>query len=389
MLHRCEELREITRRLAKVLPQSGDGSAVLDNGIGLAWSSHQTVIEAKPVSMRRLALEPKPWRLPPLHQDMLSRRAYIRQATSTQTEISAPVQDDPSLFLPPGMSLWHAPEAGRRLTVLALQDARMFFKKTVDWILTNIPSIQLTDEGPMRLFEAPEGQPELCFRDSVRILRIVAPYVARLAEEYAKSISWIYGLKPVDFEECCRLSVQWIPQGKGSPMELLPASSCRYENGPVVHVSVGRSLIYHDLAPTLADLTETDVGPMRLSVPEGVMVVLDGASRMRYSHGFPARLDDGSSWLNLVFMLDCTPQSIPLAYERETRAIIMRTPVVPERVVSTKIPANTGSSMSFPRDCMSLTLGLLRRQIRTAESHLMTQRCFERVVLDTGSRHEP
>jgi hypothetical protein len=127
-----------------------------------------------------------------------------------------------------------------------------------------------------------------------------------------------------------------------------------------------------------------------VALPEGVMLVLDGASRIRYAHGFPAWLDDGSSWLNLTFMLDCTAKSIPVAYEPDTRAVIMRTPVVPDRVVSTQILPSHGDSkpgMTLGRDCMSLTLGQLRRQIRSAESHMVSEKCLKRIVVTTGEQN--
>jgi hypothetical protein len=341
-----------------------------------------------------LKLEPEvAWRfkggeLPPLFQDMLSRRRYIQDHTRVLTNIDTPMEDA-NVPLPAGMSLWHAPEEGKRLMLLALQDARLFFQMSRDWIHTTIPST-LT-HGTTTLFVNSEGPPEVCFRDSVRILRHLAPYVARLAEEYGKSISWMYGMGALEFEECCRLSVRWVQRGKGTPMELLPVSACRYENGPVVHVCVGRSLIYHDLAPTLADPSEPDGQPMRVALPEGVMLVLDGASRVRYAHGFPAWLDDGSSWLNLTFMLDCTAKSFPIAYDPETRAVVMRTPVVPDRVVSTQIspqnPSSSNPGMTLGRDCMSLTLGQLRRQIRSAESHIVAETCLQRIAVTMGEEH--
>ena len=392
MLHRCEELREITRRLANILPGDSGSRPILEPMPESGWSSQHTLIEARPVSVRRLKLEAA-WRfkgdeLPPLFQDMLSRRRYIQDHTRVSTNIDTPMEDGHSTPLPAGMSLWHAPEEGKRLMLLALQDARLLFQMSRDWIHTTVPS-SLT-HGTTTLFVNSEGPPEVCFRDSVRILRHLAPYVARLAEEYGKSISWIYGMGALEFEECCRLSVRWVQRGKGTPLELLPASACRYENGPVVHVCAGRSLIYHDLAPTLPDPSEPDGGPIRLALPEGVMLVLDGASRVRYAHGFPAWMDDGSFWLNLTFMLDCTAKSVPVAYEPETRAVIMRTPVVPERVVSTQILHSRGDpkpGLTLGRDCMSLTLGQLRRQIRSAESHVVSEKCLKRIAVTMGEEN--
>lgn len=390
MQHRCEELREIVRRLTKVLPGHGpaaDQPSTLEVAPG--WSWRRTVIEAKPILLAKLSpvCGKACWRfekeIPPLHQDMQSRRRFLRQQTSIQTS-----QDDPctsEATLPPGSSMWHAPDDARRLLLLARQDARMLFENMLGALDETLPVTK--NEDSVTLFDNRHGEDpvDMCFRDCVKILRLFAPYVARLAEEYAKSLTWMYGVGAREFEESCRLRVQWIKPGNGTPAELLPMSPCRYENGPMVFAAIGQSVVFHDLVPSLADTSTADDGPVRLSVPEGVMLVLDGASRVRYAHGTPAGLCALDSRFNLIFLMDCSSRSFPVSYERETRAIVMQTPVVHDRVVSTLIDVLATSSPPVQlRDCFTLTISALRRKLRSSESFLITDKCLHRLALTSS-----
>ena len=380
LYYRCEELREIVRRLAKVLPGQDQEEGPSSLEVSPGWSWRRTVIEAKPIMLARLAPPPLcGWKfdkeMPALYQDMQSRRRFVREQTRLVTTIAC-ITDTKPVALPEGSSLWHATDDARRLLLLAKQDARMLFENMLGALDRALPVTK--NESSITLFDNPHGEDpvDMCFRDSVKILKKIAPYVARLAEEYGKSLMWMYGIGAREFEEGCRLRLQWIKPGCGTPVELLPVSPCRYENGPVVFAAVGPSVAFHDLVPSLADPSTGDDGPIRLSVPEGVMLVMDGASRVRYAHGTPAGSTD--SCFNLIFLLDCSARSFPVSYERETRAIVMQTPVVHDRVVSTLIDLPTASNPPVQmRDCYSVTMGILRRKLRASESYLIADKCLQ------------
>jgi len=381
-MFRCEELRDITRRLVRVLPGTDLPSMLPDVSPG--WACTHTVIEAKPVHVGELDVIGGRLTsvMPPNRQCFVSRRAFVRNETRTATVRT----DEPVLSnsepLPRGVILWHAPDEARKLLVLAIQDARSLFSRPPDELCRVLPAT-LDDEGTITAFadlDRDETDPcnEMCLRDSLRVLRERAPYVARLAEEYARSLCWMYGVGAHEFQTSCRLRLEWIQPGYGRDIELQPMSSCRYENGPVVHVGIGRPYVVHDLVPSLPpEVAGTLEKNLRLVVPEGVMVALDGAVRARYSHGHPAEEGRGG-WLGLTFLLDCTPHSFPSSYERETRAVIMETPVVPDRVVCTCIDAKNSRKPPVAQDCFGLTLGRLRRLVRSAESHLMAEKCLLR-----------
>jgi len=370
-----EELVAILARLDSVLP----GRTVEDQQkAGTDWSWRNTVIEAKPVSLERLVLDMEErWRfrgdIPTKHTRSPSRRLYIRERTELLTEIAPqPRAGSPVENLPPGVSLWHASDHARRLFVLAKYESNSLFgAQTVACTLPGDDDWRA--KGFITLFYTP-GPAEYCFRDCARILQKEAPYLTRLVQEYARAIAWMYGMEWHDFEEMCRLHITWRSASAMMPMRLLPASPCRYENGPVVHIGLGRTVITHDLAPTITDPCKgCSELPVRLVVPEGVMMCMDGPSRMRYSHGCPSqRGDTASPWIMLSFFLDCTRQSIAIGYERETRAVVMATPVCKDHVVA---PLQTDLlPCGLALDLTGVLVKNMRLRLRVAESHLLAVR---------------
>jgi hypothetical protein len=128
-------------------------------------------------------------------------------------------------------------------------------------------------------------------------------------------------------------------------------------------------------------------------VPEGVMVCTDGACRIRYAHGYPPTTAcDPEAWFCLTFHLDCNRRSGPVAFERETRAVIMQTPVIQDRVVASRKQAAPPAAKRL--DAMSRLLLAMRRRLRSTESHLLAERCAGRYARDqlafsNGEREQP
>jgi len=374
--HAYEDLRAVLARMDKALP-GHDRPQVSSVAPAAGWGWRSAVIEARPLSVALLDTERwDGWRfrgqIPDKYQNTQGRRWYIAEQTKCPPrDGEAAIEGLSGVGLPSGVTLWHAPDDARRLLCLARHDSHL--------LLDALPGLALPqheDQGVLTLFEMP-GPAELCFGDSVRLLRPHAPYLARLAEEYARGLCWMYGLSGLDFEESCRMHLSFLgPEGKA--LALPGASSCRFENGPIVHVGVGRPVVEHDLAPAIRDPSGGLEWPVRVGVPEGAMLCLDGASRIRYAHGHPT-LAKNAPWLVFTFMLDCNRRSTAAAYERETRAVVMQTPVLSERVVRTNRPA--GEDRPVDRgDAVTHLVRSMRRRLRVAESHLIAAKYQQRTT---------
>lgn len=364
--HQYEELCSIFDRMDRSLPNNNNA----DPGCAGGWTcQHPAVVEARPSSLSYLALRTDTWRfkghIPLEHRKYQHRHWYIRESTRLATDTVTDTEVPPTrgLKLPPGTSLWHAPEQAKRLIALAKHDATLLFEDQL-CALTLPASNGWHADGFLTLFSTP-GPGQLLLGDCTRLLRPRAPYVARLVDEYVKSLSWMYDITPSQMAITCRLHITWYPPGGGSPMQLTESSANSHDNGPVVHVGVGEKIITHDLSPTLPDHSEHNA-PVRLCVPEGVMVCLDGATRMRYSHGHPTRATR-SHWLSLTFFMDCVEQSVPVAYEEHTRIVVTQTPIHPERIVSTTPRPELPLKNTRPSPISSLIVRM-RARLRTAES---------------------
>ena len=370
-----EELRLILSRLDATLPGHPSKPHEREEDEE-GWDWRTTVIEAKPLSVSRLALGAGAWpftgEIPVAHQTHMSRRWFITERMQIHTsEVQADASVSPTP-LPPGTTLWHPSEKARRLMILAMHDCRSLFEGEVER-----PSLPCNNEWHQNdarivLFATP-GPAELCFSDSIDLLLPTAPYLARLAQEYGRMLARIYGIQWPAFGAMCRLHITWHASKSATPARLPPASTCRYENGPIARVGLGRRALLHDFIPCLVDpsCAGNDV-PVRLAVGEGVLVCSDGAGRMRYSHGHPATAGGGREWVTFTYFLDCTPQSKAIGYDPETRAVIMSTPVSKERVVtSTPLPS---PCKGLPMDAMSALVRKIRLRLRIAESHVLASR---------------
>jgi len=390
-----EDLRSVFSRMAAILP--GQSHANLTNKRESPWDWRDLVIEAKPVCVLRLIIPQEEraralfngYDIPSKHQTSTSRRWFVAERTQVET---AEWEEGSSGVIPEGVALWHASDQAKQLIVLAMHDAADLFGRQV--MECTLPAHdEWRTSGRLTLFATP-GPAQLCLRDSVGLLLAAdAPYLARLAQQYAQSIAWMYGVDEDWLEVACRLHVTWHAGAGAWPARLAPASPCRYENGPIVLVAVGQPVVTHDMVPALLDAsTHADKeSPVRLDVGEGVMMCVDGSARMRYSHGCYSKRRHGGrtpkNWFTFTFFLDCTRLSQAVGYDRETRSLVMATPVQGNRVVMAceKRSSTPKTSEGLRLDSMGVLVKDMRLCLRAAESHLLAARCLEQVPRKSSS----
>jgi hypothetical protein len=370
-----EELCSIFERMDGVMQYSKRNPTQAE---GRVWAWQKQVIEANHVSLEPLNLPTDSWRftgeVPAPHQRIQHRRWFIREKTQQQTEVlsdeTVPTQ---VTALPNGVSLWHATENAKRLTVIAIHDATLLLEE--QFKKQTIPAAnEWRTDGQYSLFKTP-GDTRLNLGDSLDLLRPHAPYLARLIDDYASCLSWMFNVEPYIFSTMCSIQITWFPPGGGTPMRLMESSTYRSENGPVVHVGLGRSKIAHDLAPTVQDPSDPNRSPVRLTVSEGTMVCLDGPARICYSHGYPARHQgkERSNWLALVFFMDCTDKSVAVGYEGNTRLVVMQTPIDKDRVIRVRNPPELPVA-GIKRNLMTTIIQNMRVRLRMAESFKLKRR---------------
>lgn len=374
-----DELRSIATRMDNLLPpHQGEREGLIERKA----SARYAVIEARPTDIVQAAHRESAWLfsgdVPPLHQGQGSRRAFVRNRTSLCTSMLDDGRDSSSknahARLPEGISLWHATDNARRIMLLARRDLDLFFSSAD--LEHTLPYAKDTE----RVFDLPCGQ-DLCFRDAMILIQEQAPYVCKICREYADLAAHIYGLKLDEFGVLGRIWIQRVHSQVGQPVSLLESQQARYDGGPVLIVCLGLPRTAHDVFPTLTQADHGTEHPIRIFVPEGVMMILDGDARFRYSHGFPGGQDGAPVFYTITIYMDCMGQTSITGYERETRTLIMNTPMRMEHIITTRsaLQSQTNIHTTLHRDTLWRIVQAMRMRLRSAESHLIMKNYKQRM----------
>lgn len=338
------------------------------------FTIHNTVIEARSMGVWRLdpRLTPAPPTVPPVHERAVSRRWFIRKHTAhtahmTSTDENEEGRIEEIVGMPRDARLWYPSDSARKMLLLAKHDMDLLF--TAQMANPTLPCCsELEGGGTFTLLATPESTKHaILYKDSVDILSHRWPYLARLCDEYAHTMCWLYGLTLDEFGETAHMYITRHSAGRN--VELLETTdNGRYTGGPHLTIGVGRPHLFHDFYPVLA----TTEAPVRVKVSEGVLLVLDGCAKIRYSHGHPVT-EDKNHYYTLNFQLDCTRRTLCTGMEKETRGLITYTPFVPEHVVAMR--QDTPSAVAIRMDSCPLWTILLEMhtRLKVAESHSLTK----------------
>jgi hypothetical protein len=314
-----EELRELRERLDRLLPPipplvSGEGEEF--------QPARDMLIEAEPVSVTRLVLDPKHWRLlpgtiPSMHNGSREGRQWYARRATQHGSTWGDNDPDSAVPVPDGMRLWHASERARQLLVHARHDLEELFGAT------GLPRHKDT------LLVTPRQI--LGYRDGLALLTPSSPYLARLCREYARAACHLYGLRLEEFAVLTRMCVRRYVY-PFTPIVLQPTGGGVYDSGPVISVHVGISQVAHELSPSLMPASLGDA-PVRVVVPEGVMVVLDCHSRMSYGRGYAQAPGGPTVFYTLEFHMDCMRDTRFITWQPITGALVMYTPIAGQHAV--------------------------------------------------------
>ena len=363
-----EELRSITARIDRLLPPPFS-ERVEENA---REGARHPAIEAKPTQVLHLQHKgfPRAFRsdIPPLHQNQASRRALVESKTRYQTSLKDPdTTEQRAKTLPPGVTLWHTTDNARRILLLVRRDLEMLFDSDLEQ-----PFPHDEDAG---VFATPGPQGgELCFRDSMALIAKDYPYLHKICWEYADIAAHIYGIKLSEFGVISRVLVHRTRSRDGTPMRLFETRQAKWDGGPILIISVGIPCTAHDFSPTLAH-TPTEQAS-RVVVPEGIMMVIDGDVRFRYSHGLPSNQEGASVFFTITISMDTMGPTSIIGYEELTRTLIMASPMRMEHIITTTPPAQSRCDVHAPlqRDTLWRIVQAMRTRARSAESHLIMKK---------------
>jgi hypothetical protein len=356
-IQHVEELRALFARVDKLLPPHSEARREHIREPMFA------AIQAKPTRVTRIQCSPFKGEIPALHQTQASRRAHagkIYTANTCMTDTETLSNGE----LPPGVSLWYPTDHTGSILPLAKHDLRNLFHTPM----------KIPYDEERGFFSLPAGK-QLCFRDSMILIHESYPYLRMLCLEYAKMVTYMYELPYDEFETNSRIFIQRHASKKGKAPSLSETLQARYDGGPVLIVCLELPNVSHDFLPTLPSPDNSHESGYRLNITEGFLTIIDGEARFRFSHGFPTGQSGGPFFFAISIFMDCIKQTQLAGYERETRTLIMSTPMKTEHVITT-LPEQV-SRVSHQFDTKGDTLGRLiqrmRMRIRSAESHVLTR----------------
>ncbi len=181
----------------------------------------------------------------------------------------------------------------------------------------------------------------------------------------------LYGLSEPEFETLARLSVRrHDTEGGARGMRLLPSGGGFYDGGPALRVVVGLDSVAHDLTPVVpadGDYSRAD-DSVRMLVPEGVLVVLDGHVRSRYAHGYA----EDKHFFTLEWSLDCMRRTRTIGTVQALGWLVMHTPVLSRHCVQVAEAKQQGEQ--WPMDCpVHQLIARMRARLQDRESYLLSQ----------------
>ena len=370
-----QEMCSILRRMEDVLPVTA-----LETSPSQRLNTHSTgkepwyaVIEANPIAITHPPLQSARWRfagtIPAAHQEQGARREFVDSQTTMQTRLpDSQVNDEPCARdgFPCGLSFWQPSDSTRRLLPLIRRDLDALFAEPET----------CGEEGCFAL----PGNKHLCYQDCMDLVRCRSPYLYKACWEYARLVCHMLEMDYRQFVTSSRLRIRKHDPAVGSPLRLSQSTQSRYDGGPVIIVSLGIPLAVHDLAPTLQATAGAAGGgaemPMRVTVSDGVMMLLDGDVRARYSRGVPRGWGGGMPLYTLEIHMDCIDSTTILDYEAQTRTMVMYTPVCLANVITTR-PAPVSRvhpHVSVRNNTLWRIVQGMRARLQAAESHLIRQR---------------
>ncbi|AYV78734.1 MAG: DNA repair protein [Edafosvirus sp.] len=163
---------------------------------------------------------------------------------------------------------------------------QIFGKLFQDYKHLDIPRSYQADRGLTYLFTGDQGKTQYAGK-TLEFMKSYNTDLYKLMIKIMKNLALIYGIKDdqVNYlSKYVQIVILEYKQDSGIWMHI--DNVARYDQGPIVTISIGPEKIYYDFTPTLL-YKNTELKPIRIEVDNGDLVIMDGSSRMEWAHGLP------------------------------------------------------------------------------------------------------
>lgn len=161
--------------------------------------------------------------------------------------------------------------------------------------------------GLTYLFTGEKQETQYCDKTLI-FLKSYNKHFYKLIKKILYGISVVYNIKIKDLYK----KTQFVPlkYEKDDGIWLHIDNVARYDQGPIMTISIGPKITYVDFVPSLLyDLKLDDshdeyYKPLRFEINEGQLLIMDGSSRMEWAHGLPYNVPYEKTKYTLMFKCD-------------------------------------------------------------------------------------
>jgi len=324
-----EKIEKISQRLTGLVERRAR--------IVLETEPHREKIkEAHPLAVYKLTPPSTKWRfakpIPMELREPQERLWFVKTNIRQDTYMENAVSQLDESYIPSSFRLWEPSTTAKRLIPAARGEILGFMASEIAKpVRDRLPHGDAIDmHGFYLLFGTPSGV-KILYKDGIKILQQYVPTTAKLCEEYAKMICQMYNVPMKRFGELTQLQIMRYEPNHAIWQHL--DNIARYDRGPIITASLGPSVVYYDLAPTLVH--DPSAFPIRVKFQEGQLAAMDGVSRMQFAHGLPCDAFKDEHKISILFKMDHI-DVCPTGYVPELRTEIYETPIDPTQVITNR-----------------------------------------------------
>lgn len=200
------------------------------------------------------------------------------------------VEDSPTtstINAPPGITVF-APIVGKKQRMLVVSELKQLF-----YMEKQNPSIVgycLAPFQDMYIMFYPQNNkmPGFTVKQAIEAINSKqVPSTLDLIHKFCTSIQKTLQISPETFDACASIGIIKYESGAGFFTHIDNVVRLQGSIGPVFTMSLGGVAKHLDMLPVVAARTNRKNIPLRITVPDGGVILMDGISRLEWSHGVP------------------------------------------------------------------------------------------------------
>lgn len=242
------------------------------------------------------------------HDLLLAKLWYIKRIIRYKTHINMPTYPITKDYIKPEGFCAFGPMTTQDKLDLAYNDIHALFtdvtqkidsKKSNDIIVSD----QRDGRGLLYLFTGPEGVTQYYLKTMQQLREYNCNNLAEMIDTYLSKLCKIYDVPDTDEFKNTHVQIVLLQYQPKVGIWLHIDNVARYDQGPIITVSLGHPRVYYDIAPVL--IKNPKARPLRINGSEGSVFIMDGAMRMQWSHGLPYDVESPSGKLKYTIMFKC------------------------------------------------------------------------------------